>query len=209
MFTSKEEFFKHNPERRVLNRVQGQIFTPEECDIIYNQFPKDPFHQATVFNIAMEGDKIVDVDEKYRPDMSKRTETIVDLGDTHSNSYFGDTLITGRDFLKSKLDHWICGNFDQWAKVIRYETGDFLRNHIDSGDTKILKKRQWTLIIQLSDESDYTGGDVVIGDWIIPKQKGFVCLFNGGHVPHEITEVTSGERRSFITWLSEKDLTFL
>jgi len=36
-----------------------------------------------------------------------------------------------------------------------------------------------------------------------------VCLFNGGHVPHEITEVTSGERRSFITWLSKKDLTFL
>ena len=152
MFTSKEEFFKHNPERRVLNRVQGQIFTPEECDIIYNQFPKHPFHQATVFNISMEDNKIVEVEEKYRPDMSKRTETRVDLADAHSNPYFGNDVIIARDFLKSKLDHWVCGNFDQWAKVIRYQTGDFLKNHIDSGDTEILKKREWTLIIQLSDD---------------------------------------------------------
>ena len=209
MFTSNEDFFLHNSERRILNRVQGDLFTTEECDIIYNKFPSVPFDKATVFNIEMENEKVVNVDEKYDFDLSKRTETRVNLSDFISDDYFGSDGIIAKDFLKNKLSHWVSGDFDQWAKVIRYQTGDYLKNHIDSGDTEILKKREWTLIIQLSDESEYTGGNVVIGDWIMPKQKGFVCLFNGGHVPHEITEVLSGERKSFITWLSKKDLTFL
>ena len=41
--------------------------------------------------------------------------------------------------------------------------------------------------MQLTDESEYTGGDFKIGDWIMPKTKGFIVIFNGGHVPYEVT----------------------
>tara|TARA_B100002019_G_scaffold289811_1_gene306205 strand:+ start:143 stop:745 length:603 start_codon:yes stop_codon:yes gene_type:complete len=200
MFLSNEEFKVIRPEfsTRNLNRVQGQIFTPEECDMIWEEFPSETLHTSTVLKTNKVHEGVY-----YDPNISKRTEAIVDINKTLSNN------ISAKQFLDNKLSHWVKGEYDQWSKIIRYVEGDYLKNHIDSGDTEVLKKREWTLIVQLSDESEYTGGDFKIGDWIMPKTKGFVCLFNGGVVPHEVTTITSGERKSFISWLGKKDLTFL
>ena len=66
-----------------------------------------------------------------------------------TDDYFGSDGIIAKDF-NNKLSHWVKGEYDQWSKIIRYVEGDYLKNHIDSGDTEVLKKREWTLIVQLS-----------------------------------------------------------
>lgn len=55
--------------------------------------------------------------------------------------------------------------------------------------------REWVITIQLSDPSEYTGGDLKIGDEVLPKEKGCVIIYNGG-LWHEVTKVTSGVRFS-------------
>ena len=200
--TTTSNAWRGNPELRKLTRVQEKLFTPEECDMIFTHFPKRPFDTGLTARMDKGEYEII-------PSFSNRLETKLDLNDHINHELFGDSGRVAKDFLKEKFSKWIDGDLDQWAKVIRYGVGDFLRSHIDSGEGDILSRRDWTLIIQLSDGDEYEGGDVVIGDWIMPKEKGFTCLFNGGYVPHEITKVTSGERKSFITWFSNQDLTFI
>lgn len=57
--------------------------------------------------------------------------------------------------------------------------------------------RTMNLIIQLSDESEYDGGELVIGDHRCTKNKGSAIIFPA-ILPHEVTEITRGERYSLI-----------
>jgi len=178
-----------------MKRVQGVIFTPDECDFFLQFLQKLPFESGQAFSPT----KGWYDDNEF----NKRKESLVDLDD-----WVDPLKCTARDFWTKKMSHWVKG-FNQQVKLLQYETGDFLKQHLDSGNTEILQKRNWSLMVQLSDESEYTGGDFTVGDYIMPKQKGFCCLFNGGSVLHEVTPVTSGKRISFITWFEESDLTFL
>ena len=63
------------------------------------------------------------------------------------------------------------------------------------------------LLFQLSNPDEYEGGDFLIGDYRLPKDKGFCCLFDGGTQVHEVTKVTKGERKSWITWMPKESLT--
>ena len=55
--------------------------------------------------------------------------------------------------------------------------------------------------------SDYDGGDFIFytPDKILPKIEGTIYHMNSNR-DHEVTEITSGERWSLITFLKEKDL---
>ena len=55
--------------------------------------------------------------------------------------------------------------------------------------------------------SDYDGGDFIFysPDEILPKVEGTIYHMNSNR-DHEVTEITSGERWSLITFLKEKDL---
>ena len=77
--------------------------------------------------------------------------------------------------------------------LTEYQVGAFHGPHKDFiGDAWY---REWVITIQLSDPSKYTGGDLKIGDTILPKEKGCVIIYNGGQT-HEVTKVTSGVRFS-------------
>ena len=178
-----------------MKRVQDVIFTPDECDFFIKFLSKNEWFTGQAFDPV----KGWFEDTSF----SKRTEKFVDLDD-----WVDPLKCTARDFWFKKMSHWV-KHFPQQVKLLKYNEGDFLKQHLDSGEGEILEQRQWSLMVQLSDESEYTGGDFTVGDFIMPKQKGFCCLFNGGSVSHQVTPITSGTRLSFITWFAESDLTFL
>lgn len=65
--------------------------------------------------------------------------------------------------------------------------------------------RKLTVIVQLSDESDYTGGDINLYDDslnpnVLPKEKGTIIVFKS-FLPHSVSEVTSGVRYSLCGWI--------
>jgi PKHD-type hydroxylase len=66
--------------------------------------------------------------------------------------------------------------------------------------------RKLSLSIQLSDESEYQGGELVFHRFskknpaVAPKTKGTLILFPS-YVLHEVTPVTAGVRKSLVSWI--------
>ena len=76
--------------------------------------------------------------------------------------------------------------------------------------------RKLSFSIQLSEESDYTGGDLKIytedaslnklkNYTLAPKKKGSITFFPS-RLMHEVTEVTGGNRISLVGWFSGKNI---
>ena len=69
-----------------------------------------------------------------------------------------------------------------------YPLGGKHTRHIDfipSSDTR------WLVILMLND--DFEGGELIVNNKVVPKEKGMAILFDGS-LFHEVTPVLSGER---------------
>jgi PKHD-type hydroxylase len=74
--------------------------------------------------------------------------------------------------------------------------------HIDS-TVSAPSPRKLSFVLQLSDPSEYEGGDLQLmyskDLTTIKKEKGFVVAFPS-HMLHRVTPVTSGTRRTLVVW---------
>lgn len=99
------------------------------------------------------------------------------------------------------------------VQLTRYGAGQFYNWHRDSGGEPPQARmvRKISVILQLSDPSTYEGGTVEfkLGEEtdeprIVPaleaKSRGSVIVFPSW-LPHRVTEVTNGERRSLVNWV--------
>lgn len=85
--------------------------------------------------------------------------------------------------------------------VYNSEDEGFYDWHIDMGPGKA--NRKLSLVCQLSDPSEYEGGELQIntGGIIVPeKEKGTVIIFPS-YLLHRVTPVTKGTRRSLVLWI--------
>jgi PKHD-type hydroxylase len=86
--------------------------------------------------------------------------------------------------------------------------GHFYGKHVDL-QYKSSKTRKISFSIQLSDDNEYEGGDLEInvGGSIltVPKEKGLICFFPS-FLLHRVVPVTSGVRKSLVTWLCGANL---
>lgn len=57
--------------------------------------------------------------------------------------------------------------------------------------------RKFNMIVQLSEESDYVGGDLMLGEHYCARQFGTALLFPAYHI-HRVTPIKSGTRMSLI-----------
>ena len=67
--------------------------------------------------------------------------------------------------------------------------------------------RKLSLVIQLSDPSEYEGGELQIQNYntkntisTIPKQKGLITIFPS-YMIHRVTPITKGTRKSLVWWV--------
>jgi predicted 2-oxoglutarate/Fe(II)-dependent dioxygenase YbiX len=87
---------------------------------------------------------------------------------------------------------------DSGYELLRYETGQFYTQHVDS-----FKARPRAVSCSLALNDDYEGGEFGFFDreLIIKAPKGGAVLFPSNFMyPHEIMPVTKGTRYSIITW---------
>ena len=85
----------------------------------------------------------------------------------------------------------------------KYNKGFKFDIHRDRGPQ--YEDRIYTMIIQLSDSNKYENGDLLINNNLATKEKGSLILFNSG-VLHSVSEITSGERYSAVTWIRRREL---
>lgn len=92
-------------------------------------------------------------------------------------------------------------DFVEPYEVKRYTSNDFFGKHVDNyySLTKDID-RKITMSVQLTDRSEYTGGELlVLGRDIGDKSKGSVTVFPS-IFSHEVKPITSGTRWSLISW---------
>jgi PKHD-type hydroxylase len=69
-------------------------------------------------------------------------------------------------------------------------------------------QRKISLVLQLSDPSEYEGGDLYVNTCgnicKIPKEKGFLAFFPSW-VVHQVTPVTKGLRETLVFWITGPD----
>ena len=83
-------------------------------------------------------------------------------------------------------------------QLLEYNEGDFFDKHKDG------VKRYKTLLIQLSGESDYLGGELYVEDLLASKKQGSVVLFNSD-TSHQLNVVTWGRRYVLVVWLLKEN----
>lgn len=112
--------------------------------------------------------------------------------------------------IKANTEMW---NFDIWdfqddlQYTSYYGNGGHYDWHADLGVG--ISNRKLSVVLQLSDSDEYEGGDLQMntGGSIlnVPRQKGLICFFPS-FVLHRVTPLSSGLRRSLVTWLCGANL---
>jgi len=80
----------------------------------------------------------------------------------------------------------------------------FYATHVDDNVKNLTNglMRKLSFTMQLSEQSEYAGGEVLIhsGEIVISKKYGDITFFDS-QIPHEVTPVTSGFRKSLVGWV--------
>jgi PKHD-type hydroxylase len=162
----------------------------EICDIIVNDF-KD-----REYNYGMIGIGTNYVNKKHR--FVKTIPVPEDHWSLGILCYFGfDSNIVN---FKYNITHLKFTNF------LTYQTGMFYSPHNDvSPDTNdSTHQRKLTVILQLSDDSDYKGGNIILyhdlKPYIMPRKKGSIIVFDSS-ATHCVSKITEGTRHSLCGWI--------
>ena len=91
-------------------------------------------------------------------------------------------------------------DFVEPYELKQYSTDDFFSKHTDNYNSiSEVIDRKITMSIQLSDDADYVGGDLLILDQQSSRKKGSVIAFPSLFL-HQVNPIITGERWSLISW---------
>lgn len=95
--------------------------------------------------------------------------------------------------------------FEQLQYTIYESDNSHYDWHLDRGGVSSDPPRKLSLVLQLSDPSEYEGGELQLytstNPTVIQKEKGMVVAFPS-FVLHRVTPVTSGIRKTLVVWLA-------
>lgn len=116
-----------------------------------------------------------------------------------------------KNILSTKLNELeIFGNPYTFS-ILRYDVGQEFKKHIDNiGPTsQRYEKRFKTIVIQLSSETKYEGGELIINnngsEVVASKELGNTIVFHSS-LEHWVEKVTNGRRYSIVFWVEKEHL---
>lgn len=89
-------------------------------------------------------------------------------------------------------------------QLLRYEPGGHYNWHMDMGG--INNDRKISVVVFLSDPSEYEGGELCImdgRDMTLPREQGMVATFPS-FIMHTVKPVTKGVRWTLVSWITGK-----
>ncbi len=92
-------------------------------------------------------------------------------------------------------------SFVEPMELKRYTTDDYFGQHVDNYySINQNLDRKITVVLQLTDDTEYNGGDLNIFGQMGNKKKGSLTAFPS-FFPHKVDIMTHGERWSLILWM--------
>lgn len=109
---------------------------------------------------------------------------------THLQSYWQQAI----DYFGFEVE------FIEPYELKKYYQDGFFSRHIDNyHGLNLPVDRKISMSVQLTDESEYTGGDLVMNFRPLTKKKGTIIFFPSFY-PHNVEKVITGTRWSMISW---------
>jgi PKHD-type hydroxylase len=164
-------------------------FLPEECDkILVDWLHKDPK------TAKIDGD-VVD----------KRRSTIIHPIPFNEGSRWIWERVADRAQRANQFGFdFDCSGIYNDLQLLEYEEGGHYDWHMDIGPGQNAL-RKLSVIVQLSDPTDYEGGEVLFKasekEHVLPRDRGQIAIFPS-YVLHKVNPITSGKRYSLVTWLT-------
>lgn len=183
--------------------ITEKIFTEYECNKIINYAKTTSLDFKKIIDLNNSGQKILENNKM--------------IGGKHTSYFIYEVLNTNETmWITNKLFDWFESktninlfrkkyeNFPSHFAILQYKKGNSFEKHIDLA--KGFEFRRWNLGLQLN--NDYDGGDYICWDEtnnevLIPKETGTAILYHC-KVPHEIKEITNGERWSLVLALPKE-----
>jgi len=182
------------------------IFTEEELDRIVKTGLTLPHRKAQI--IGQNNDLKILGEE----DTSIRNVNEYNLGISDETRWIYEKISRIINDVNTKIFSFDLTWFEP-LQMLRYESEEksCYRIHADApyDVNHIIALRKLSLILQLSNDDDYCGGDVKIHlntmhpeptHHVMPKKRGTIILFPSTML-HEVTPITSGKRISLVTWV--------
>jgi PKHD-type hydroxylase len=169
-----------------------KIFTDEELDMIEKSVGDDDLYTGEIM-----GDTI---DTAIRDSKIKFIESSLESNRWIFERFTGLINNANERFFQFELSRL------ESLQYTVYNEGQFYGDHMDLGyknPNNAIRKLSFTL--QLSDPSEYDGGDLVIKHGSTPdiarKNRGAITFFPS-YIIHEVTKVTRGTRKSLVGWVT-------
>ena len=136
---------------------------------------------------------------------TKDLNPTVDKKTGRNLEFFFNDDYQGFEFLSEKFNKIGIINKPKF-NINKYKKGFFFLPHYDSSKKNNYRtERLKTLIINLSNTNEYTGGDLIVGKKEIKIKQGTALIFNS-NVIHEVKTVTEGLRYSLVSWLGRENI---
>jgi PKHD-type hydroxylase len=169
----------------------NEVFTPQECAKIIALGKKQFMHEALV------GEENV-ANKKVR----KSKTSWIFPNDEHNWIFYRMTNLVEQ--LNREYFNFNLFGFTEGFQFTEYEApGGYYSKHIDKMFGKTIRKLSIT--VQLSDPTDYQGGDLELffggKPDVMDKAQGKAIAFPS-YVVHEVKPVTKGTRYSLVAWVT-------
>lgn len=166
-------------------------FTPEECDfLLKSKFKLEPGLTEDGKNSEVRKSQIYWIPKTHH--FEPIYQRIMNLVAQCNKEFYNFEITSLQENLQfTEYDESYQGRYD-W--------------HFDVGEGPLNCARKLSVSIQLSDPSDYEGGELQFsldGDRTVvaEKERGTMIIFPS-YLRHRVTPVTKGTRRSLVTWIT-------
>ncbi len=169
----------------------NNVLTDDDCTRLIEEADKKGFEISALGN-EVEGGTYTNTE--IRNSLSVRVPI-------KENIWVQEKLIRALSEVNSHFRFDLGGIVD--LQVLKYDVGSYIKPHLDVYSHRSEIQRKVTFVIQLSDQEEYTGGELRLHidhkPIIMPKKKGNLIAFPTYSL-HDVTTVLSGQRYSCIGW---------
>jgi PKHD-type hydroxylase len=168
-----------------------RAFTPAQCDLLVGYANQAQAADAKLVNQAA--------------DHNIRRSELVWVDDIEGADWVMGQIIDVVRTANRDVYNFDLSEFAESAQIARYgaERQGHFDWHSDIGEGHFARKRKLTIVIQLSDEQNYTGGtlEIMASNAITKgqKERGTATVFPS-YLLHRVTPVETGERHSLTVW---------
>lgn len=172
-----------------------KAFTSDQLDWLQQQ-AKQATQQAAVGN-----------GENSEVNSNIRRSQISWMHKTPDNAWVYNVLADVVSSLNAQYFGFDLTGFGEALQLTHYDGTDngMYGWHQDYGAGKVGISRKLSLVVQLTDPSEYEGGNLQVMNSASPitvrKERGFITAFPA-YMLHQVTPVTQGTRQSLVAWVS-------